>query len=255
MPARTDTPLHNAATEFASNASRPRRSRGPLLLFLVGALASLTIVAVQLLGVQIPGLSHVPGFGGHAANAQRPTAAGAPVVHNLEELRSKYGDPKDATYGRMRIPSLHIDAPIGKHAVGKDGQLPDPEGPGDVAWYDFGSNKTLGGVPGGGGNAVFAGHVDRNGYVDYAGVQYLGPAVFFSLDQLAPGDVIEVASGAKTLRYSVVWAKQVPADADWSVLLSSKVLGDSITVVTCGGEFNYDTHEYTNRLVVRAVRG
>ena len=233
-----------------------QRSRGPFLLFLAGALLAATIAVMQLFHISPAALRTIAGLNGPTKAAALAVAKpGAPVLHDLNTLRSQYGDPKDATYGRLRIPAINVDAPIGQQTVPKDGQLGDPEGPGDVVWYNFGANKGLGGVPGAGGNAVFAGHVDRNGYVAYAGVNYLGPGVFFSLDQVAVGDVIEIAANGKTLRYAVVWTKQVPADTDWNLLFSSQVLGDSITVVTCGGDFNYDTHEYTSRLVVRAVRG
>jgi LPXTG-site transpeptidase (sortase) family protein len=124
-----------------------------------------------------------------------------------------------------------------------------------VVWYEFAANSGLGGVPGGGDNAIFAGHVDRNGPVEYAGVHYTGPGVFFLLDRVGEGDVVEVSAGGKTLRYTVIWAREVAVDDDWDAMFSSKVLGDTITLVTCAGEFDYDTDTYSSRLVVRAVRG
>lgn len=237
-------PAHDAP------ADRPA-SRGPLLLLLAGVVVAIVIVLVQVVHLSPSALRDRLRA---AAPTGRPAAA-AGVVHDLSDFKERFGDPPDATYGRLRIPSLGVDAPIGRKSVGKDLQLPDPEGPSDVAWYDFGGNKGLGGAPGAGHNAVFAGHVDRNGHVDYANVDYLGPGVFFTLERITPGDVIEVVRDGKTLRYGVVWAKDVPTDADWNSLFSSQTLGDSITIVTCGGEFDYDTHEYTSRLVVRAVRG
>jgi sortase (surface protein transpeptidase) len=234
----------------------PRTSRGPLVLLTLGALLAVFIAGAQFLRLPIPGLEYLPG-GRNTASASSKVAVdpNAPVLHDLSAFRKKYGDPKQANYGRIAIPSIGVDAPLGRSVVGKDGALADPFGPTDVVWYDFGNRKDLGGVPGAGGNAVFAGHVDRAGLVEYAGANYSGPAVFFSLDRLTPGDVIEITTNGKTLRYGIVWVKQVPSDTDWNQLFSSKVLGDSITIVTCGGDFDYDKHEYLHRLVVRAVRG
>ncbi|RLT26271.1 MAG: class F sortase [Chloroflexi bacterium] len=234
----------------------PRKSRGPLVLLTLGALLAVFIAGAQFLRLPIPGLEYLPGGRNTAAASGKPAIdPSAPVLHDLASFRKKYGDPKQANYGRIQIPSLGIDAPIGKSVVGKNGTLADPEGPSDVVWYDFGARKDLGGAPGAGGNAVLAGHVDRAGFVEYAGANYSGPGVFFSLDQVTQGDVVDITVNDKTLRYGIVWAKQVPTDTDWNQLFSSKVLGDSITIVTCGGDFDYDKHEYVHRLVVRAVRG
>lgn len=265
MPSRTPTsprgndPRAHNAEEAAEEAARAPRSgsRGPLLLFAVGALLAVVVATAQFLHMPIPGLQFLPGGRNSAAASgdQRAAKPGDPVFHDLSQFRKEFGDPKQATYGRISIPSINVDAPLSKGTVGKDGQLPDPLGPTDVMWYDFGSRKDVGGVPGAGRNAILAGHVDRAGFVDYAGVEYSGPGILFWLDRLAAGDIIEVTANGKTLRYGVVWAKQVPADADWNQLFSSEVLGDSITIVTCGGDFDYTKHEYNSRYVVRAVRG
>jgi len=250
-----DDDVEDEDWEDEDAVAAPRKSRGPRVLLTLGALLAVFIAGAQFLHLPIPGLEYLPG-GRHTASASsKPPDPNAPVVHDLNAFRKLYGDPKQANYGRIQIPSIGVDAPLGRSVVGKDGTLADPMGPSDVVWYDFANRKDLGGVPGAGGNAVFAGHVDRAGFVDYAGANYSGPGVFFSLDRLTPGDVIEITTNGKTLRYGIVWVKQVPSDADWNQLFSSKVLGDSITIVTCGGDFDYDKHEYLHRLVVRAVRG
>ena len=78
---------------------------------------------------------------------------------------------------RIVIPSIGVDAPISVKSLGPDGTMQPPNGPEDVAWYDFTAR------PGSGGNAVFSAHVD---YHDY------GPAVFAKLKDLQKGDAIEV---------------------------------------------------------------
>lgn len=178
-----------------------------------------------------------------------------PTVKDLNELRATYGDPADATYGRMRIPAIGVDAPIGVRVVGPDGQMADPTGPSDVVWYDFQNFPGFGGVPGAGNNAIFAGHVDRAAYLDYAGVNYIGAGIFYSLSDLDPGDIIELTIGDTTLQYMVAWKQNVDAtEAQWADLMSSDVGIDSITLITCGGQFDAETHGYTKRTLVRATR-
>jgi sortase (surface protein transpeptidase) len=179
-----------------------------------------------------------------------------PTIKDLNELRATYGDPADATYGRMRIPAIGVDAPIGVRVVGADGAMPDPTGPSDVVWYDFQNMPGFGGVPGAGHNAVFAAHVDRAAYLDYAGVNYIGAGIFYSLSDLDPGDLIELDIGGSTLYYIVAWRQNVSAsDTQWADYLTSDVGIDSITLITCGGQFDAETHGYTKRTLVRATRG
>ncbi|MFA7297084.1 MAG: class F sortase [Dehalococcoidia bacterium] len=258
MPPRAPVPPHDRDHRTPdTDATPPARtsSRGPLLLFAVGALLAVAIAGAQFLHLPLPGLDLLPGGRHSVAASQSGAKPGDAVLHDLAAFRERYGDPKQANYGRIRIPSINVDVPLSKGVVGKDGQLPDPLGPSDVMWYDFGSRKDVGGVPGAGGNAVLAGHVDRAGFVEYAGAEYSGPGALFWLDRLQAGDVVEITTNGKTLRYGVVWAKQVDADTNWNELFSAKVLGDSITIVTCGGDFDYERHEYSSRYVVRAVRG
>ena len=140
--------------------------------------------------------------------------------------------------------------------VGSDGTMPNPSGPSDVVWYDFADWVGFGGELGGGRNAIFSGHVDFAAHVPFAGVDFRGRGVFFSLDLLSPGDVIEIEAGGQTLRYAVQWRRQVEAaDAGaWVEILGDNVEQDSITLITCGGQFNTASRSYLDRVVVRAVR-
>jgi LPXTG-site transpeptidase (sortase) family protein len=139
---------------------------------------------------------------------------------------------------RLLIPSIGVDAPFSVRNVGRDGQMPDPDGAWDVAWYDFSDWPLLGGTPGLGGNVVVAGHVD------YTGV---GPAVFWDLEDLQAGDIVQIRmQDGSLVTYEVVFNKWVSVDSDVFRDWSSIVAGtspESITLITCGGEFsegNYD---------------
>ena len=186
-----------------------------------------------------------------------PEDEGPALISNLRQLRETYGEAPDATLGRLRIPTLGVDAPLGTRYVGA--AMPNPTGPDDVVWYDFSGWEGLGGAPGAGGNAVFSGHVDYYLGISWApdDAVYRGRGVFFGLDALSPGDIVEVETGGVVRRYAVVWRRQVPAEgagAEWSAILRGDVAVDSITLLTCGGEFDDATKTYADRVAIRAER-
>lgn len=183
-----------------------------------------------------------------------PTEEGPPTVTNISTLISDYGYPSDATFANLRIPVLGVDARVSSRYVGGDGVMPNPSGPADVIWYDMSGWTGMGGVPGGGGNAIFSGHVDYNATVWYAGVHYRGQGVFSELERLGNGDIIEVDYNGETLRYAVVWTRQLHATAgDWASVWRNGG-PDSITLYTCGGDFDPSSRSYADRVVVRAER-
>lgn len=185
-----------------------------------------------------------------------PTGQPGTVVTNVKDLVTKYGYPPGTNFATMRIPRLGVDARVGARTVGRDGLMAAPSGPADVVWYDLGLWDGLGGSPGGGQNAVFSGHVDYADPVPYANVSYRGQAVFSQLHLLSQGDIIEIDYRGQTLRYKVEWRRQVTSggNTDWSSIWTSKTGVDSITLYTCGGEFNFQTREYQDRVIVRATR-
>ncbi len=184
-----------------------------------------------------------------------PDAGRAPF-RNLDDFLKEYDYPKDANFARIKIPAISVDARVASRTVGRDGVMADPAGPADVIWYDMSGWAGLGGKPGEGGNAIFSGHVDYDYLIPYAGVPYRGQGVFSKINALSTGDLIEIEYGGKTLRYQVVSRKQYTAGGgtDWMSIWSSKVPKDSITLYTCGGPFDTVTREYSDRVVVRAVR-
>ena len=176
-------------------------------------------------------------------------------VSTLADLTAIAGEDPRADFGRIRIPAIGVDAAIGSHEVADGGAMPNPYGPGDVSWYDFDS-AWFGGAPGNGGNAVMSGHVNYNANVSYAGVRYRGLGVFARLEELTPGDIVEVDRGGKTYRYMVSWSRQMPdvSDKTWGSVLSAFVPTESLTLYTCDGVFDPATLSYSHRLVVRAEK-
>lgn len=123
-----------------------------------------------------------------------------------------------------------------------NGTMENPPGPWVVAWYR--QTATLGEQ----GNVVLAGHVD---YWD------VGPSVFFNLRDLVAGDRIDlVGENGTRYTYAVEWTETYDIDALTSGTLQ-EVVGPSetpsVTLITCGGEFDYANGEYLSRMVVRGT--
>lgn len=137
---------------------------------------------------------------------------------------------------RIIIPAIGVDAGIEPTAI-VDNVMGIPSNPWNVGWYPSLS------MPGDGGNAVMAGHVDWYG---------IGPVVFAGLAGIGVGAPIYVvgpdglgATYAVSSVYSVPW--DTPA---------TQVIGptgvQSLTLITCTGTFNGS--QYDQRLIVRADR-
>ena len=139
---------------------------------------------------------------------------------------------------RLVVGKLGLNAPISIKGLGPGGVMQDPNGPWDVAWYNFTAWP-------GAGNAVFSGHVD------YAGV---GPAVFAGLGALANGDTIQFSSAGTTLSYRVVSNVLYTAGTAPVAAIVGQNGQDAVTLITCGGTWNAAARDYSHRRVVRAVR-
>ncbi len=223
-----------------------------LILAVIGGVALLSAVLVATGQLGGDGISVTSK--GSAAGV--PSAGNDParVQDSVTTWTKKYGEPKGTDFARLKIPAIGVNAPVGAWAVAGDA-MPEPYSAVDVAWYDLSAFPGHGGYPGSGKNAVFGAHADLNRVIESVGQRYTGPAVFWDLDQLGAGDRIDIEINGQTLKYSVVWAEQVPAEGtDWSQYWSSNVKVDSITLFTCSGKFDPETHKYASRLIVRAER-
>jgi sortase (surface protein transpeptidase) len=92
---------------------------------------------------------------------------------------------------------------------------------------------------------VLLGHVDSRD----------GPAVFYRLRDLRPGDVVEVGTtdGGVT-RYAVERTEQVAKDAFPTFAVFGATADDVLRLVTCAGTFDRGARSYTDNLVVHARR-
>lgn len=188
-----------------------------------------------------------------AASSTDPVSAQTQVTRLIDLVRIAGDDPR-ANYGRIRIATIGVDAPIGARDVADvvGSQMPNPHGPGDVSWYNF-EHPSLGGAPGSGRNAVISGHINYNAAVTHAGLRYRGPGVFERLGDLQAGDVIEVQRQGRVYQYAVSWKRVIPEHAAaWGEILSSRVPIEALTLYTCDGAFDHGRLSYSHRLVIRA---
>src|SRR5829696_5657215 len=190
-----------------------------------GAPAAVATPSAGSVGIRPTGVGDVPSTG-----ASRP----GPANLVLARTRSDFVAPVGLTVG-----AAGVDAGIETLRV-VDGAMQDPSGPWVVAWYEnLGSLDTVG-------NVVMAGHID------YWNV---GPAVFYNLSTLDAGDEIVVTGDdGKAYPFAVEWIRQY----DSSSIPLDEVAGpteeQSLTLITCGGAFDYATGHYLQRTVVRANR-
>lgn len=220
--------------DWGSRRRRWNLIAGVALVIGLGALTGSAILFLLLSGVfgDIEGKSGpgtVPGFGNldvkQLVPQPTPEATSTP--------------PSEAAIARLSIPRFEVDAPVVVRGIDANKVMVAPDGPTDVAWYDFSAR------PGFGSNAVFAGHVD---YINY------GPAVFWNLKDLNQGDEIRVQLADGTAyRYRVFAKQEVPAGTNVAGIVGATER-EIITLITCGGTFNYTTGQYESRLVVRAAR-
>jgi LPXTG-site transpeptidase (sortase) family protein len=235
---------------------------GQLPLPLLGGIAAVVVVGVILVVVAL-------GSGDDGGStAARPTAQSGglqtsrPTPRATIDLARPTARPAGhwtevGTDFRFVITKFGIEAPLTYRKVPPSGVMPNPEGPDDVAYYDFSDFEHYGGAPGLGGNSIFAGHVDSGSKPCQNGtVPPPCEAVLWDLNLLEPGDIIEIHANGDIFKYEVMTNQPVSAslnDGTWDQIVSSTE-EETLTIITCGGDFNRETHEYNNRQVVTATR-
>ncbi|KUL40833.1 class F sortase, partial [Streptomyces regalis] len=143
---------------------------------------------------------------------------------------------------RIRIPAIHVDAPLMGLGLTRTGSLDvPPAGRKNLAgWYEAGT------TPGDTGTSIVAGHVDNAD----------GPAVFYRLGALRKGGTIEVdRRGGGTALFSVDAVEVYDAKA----FPDEKVYGPAprpeLRVITCGGGYSRTTGYQGNVVVFAHLTG
>jgi hypothetical protein len=139
--------------------------------------------------------------------------------------------------GMVVVPAINLAAEVIGVGLNPDRTLQVPADFDQAGWYRGGP------APGAPGAAVIVGHVDS----------WSGPAVFYRLRQLRPGDQITVVgAGGTTTRFVVDRLDQYPKDHFPTTRVYGATSGPALRLITCGGAFDARTRSYLNNLVVSA---
>ncbi|MGC1211029.1 MAG: class F sortase [Micromonospora sp.] len=142
---------------------------------------------------------------------------------------------------RVSIPRIGVNADIMTLGTNPDGtvQVPPLDQAQRAGWYSPGPS------PGERGNAVLVGHVDS---------AKLGPAVFFDLGTLEPGDTITVTrADGRNATFTVDAVRSYPKTSFPAELVYGPSDKPSLRVVTCGGVFDRSTRSYLDNIIVFAT--
>ncbi len=136
---------------------------------------------------------------------------------------------------RVRIPAIGVFAPLVPLGIAADGTLEVPRYQ-EAGWYAGGSR------PGDRGPAVIAAHVDST----------TGPAVFYRLKELGPGDVVHVDYADGTVTFSVRESESFLKSQFPTQAVYGPTEAPELRLVTCTGTFDRTARSYRSNLVVWA---
>jgi sortase family protein len=166
-----------------------------------------------------------------------PVSTQAPAPR-VELAAAAPSQPSDDAPARIDIDRIGVSTNVEALVRNSNGTMATPHDWNDVGWYAEGVR------PGRPGPAILVGH--RDSAAD-------GPAVFFRLGELSPGDQLTVTEKDGTAhRFAVVALEQVAKSA----FPTGEVYGPStqslLRIITCTGGFDYDARSYLDNLVVTA---
>jgi hypothetical protein len=195
--------------------------------------------------------ARVAGLASVLAIVAGTVAAGAAVVaqvHAPQPSRSAAGSAGPLTGRPLRrslpvtveIPAIGVRSKLLHLGTGRGGSIQVPAlatHAGDAAWYKYSV------TPGQPGTSVIEGHVDS----------YRGPAVFFRLGALRPGNRVKVklADGI-TAVFRVTGVRQYAKARFPAKTVYGPVTYPALRLITCGGAFDYSTRSYLSSTVVFA---
>jgi sortase (surface protein transpeptidase) len=190
----------------------------------------------------------VGGLSGHAPPPWSPPPVPGPGAagDNGRSLTALHSGRGPKPMGRsvpvsVSIPAIGVNAQVislGLDAAGGVAVPPLSE-PFLASWFDRGP------APGQAGSAVLLGHVDAAG---------VGPAVFYRLGDLMPGDVVDVTRrDGRTAIFRVTSVGLYSENAFPSGRVYADTRMPSLRLITCGGAFDWSTHLYLDRTIVWAT--
>ena len=171
-------------------------------------------------------------------HAPQPGAAAAGVTGSF--VRARGPSLRRSVPVSVDIPAIGVHSGLLRLGMNADGSIQVPSlttSADEAAWYKYSP------TPGQIGASVIEGHVDS----------YQGPAVFFRLGALRPGDVIDVTladgvtaifrvTGVRDYAKAKFPARIIYGPADYA----------GLRLITCGGSFDWTTGHYLSSTVVFA---
>ncbi len=165
--------------------------------------------------------------------ARRPTGAAVPGP----PAAAAVAVPRGQRPARIAIPAIGVDAEMADLGIAADGSIEVPGIAAQAGWLDTTP------APGQQGPAVVAGHVDSA----------TGPAVFYRLGALSPGDQIEVTSrSGATSTFTVDGVRTYAQDDFPTGEVYGPVPGPALRLITCGGDYVAADGGYQSNVVVYA---
>ncbi|MCZ4123794.1 class F sortase [Streptomyces sp. H39-S7] len=139
----------------------------------------------------------------------------------------------------ISIPGIGVHHSLSSLRVQQDGHLAVPDDPDQVGWWSDGP------LPGDPGAAVIVGHVDSA----------TGPAAFYNLSSLRPGDRITVERADHSqVTFTVLALREYPKDAIPDAQVYATSGPPALRLITCGGEYDSQQGSYRDNLVVYATQ-
>jgi hypothetical protein len=140
----------------------------------------------------------------------------------------------------VTIPAIGVRSDLLRLGLNADGTIQVPNlvtSADEAAWYKYSV------TPGQIGTAVIEGHVDN----------YSGPAVFFRLGALRPGNDIDVTlADGVTAVFRVTGVREYLKENFPTTMVYGPADYAALRLITCGGTFDYATGHYLSSVVVFA---
>jgi hypothetical protein len=196
---------------------------------IAGVAGTLLLVAgLSLVGFALAAQQHAPQPANSAAGTTgRPYIPGQPLSRSLPL--------------RVDIPAIGVHSELLHLGINANGTIQVPSlttSAGLAAWYKYSV------TPGEMGTSVIEGHVD----------DLRGPAVFFRLGALRPGNTIDVTlADGVTAVFDVTGVREYVKTSFPAELVYGQATFPALRLITCGGAFDYTTGHYLSSTVVYAA--
>jgi hypothetical protein len=212
---------------WPENGYAPPPTTSPSLRARLAGMAGALLIlgGVVTVGVAIAAQVHAP----------QPSAAAAGGIGPSARLSLRRSLPVS-----VDIPAIGVNSKLLHLGVNADGSIQVPSlvtSSDEAAWYKYSA------TPGQVGASVIEGHVDS----------YQGPAIFFRLGALRPGDTVNVrlADGV-TAVFRVTGVRQYQKSSFPAKAIYGATSYAALRLITCGGAFDYTTGHYLSSTVVFA---